>query len=185
MGGLRSLPQEEVEYVRGHLELNNFTHIFYPKKCQGIPSLKPTALASKMNAWKMKFVLGQQAYFQRLAMLAFEGVQFQGASTLGREYLFQDAIATFQGTNISHLGKAGKTSTQKCFKRGHVSSQEGSCIPSLGWCHISWPLLSRQTSSTNPQTPHRFFYQHPLASCFFSFCSGLWLCPAAGDIFQA
>ena len=41
---------------------------------------------------------------------------------------------TFQGPNISHLGKR-KNNLKKCLGRGYVSSQEGTCYVDM-WKHV-------------------------------------------------
>ena len=57
--------------------------------------------------------------------VSFRKILANDKSDPTQNHQFAKYMNTLQGTNISHLGKFGKSSTQNAVQRGYVSSQEG------------------------------------------------------------
>ena len=108
-----------------HLNVPNF--IF-------IPSPKPTVRPLKISAWKMNFVLGQKAYFQRLLLLVSGRVLYF--------FLSKTGVAGFPHLSIKSMRRAKsrritrKTPAKTNRNRLDRSSKNGWGFPSLG--KISW-----------------------------------------------
>ena len=108
-----------------HLNVPNF--IF-------IPSPKPTVRPLKISAWKMNFVLGQKAYFQRLLLLVSGRVLYF--------FLSKTGVAGFPHLSIKSMRRAKsrritrKTPAKTNRNRLDRGSKNGWGFPSLG--KISW-----------------------------------------------